>query len=59
MDEYFIFMSVYIPCACSVCRGQKKVFDPLRLELKMVERHNVCTECCSRPPGNTARAINH
>lgn len=50
MYEYFIFIHVYVPCACSVCRGQKKVFDTLSLELQMVVSYNVCTENCSRPP---------
>lgn len=56
-----VLVSMYVgsPCVSGVCGGQKKVSDPLGLELLMVVLHHesarnwICTLCkssqCSKP----------
>lgn len=41
ISEYYAYMYVCVPSVCLVPRGQKKMLDPINLELNAVVRHHV------------------
>lgn len=55
----YIYIYLCITCVPGALRGQKRVLDPLKLELRMVVSHCVCWELNLGPLFSAPSVLEH